>query len=128
MADVYLTTNSGFAASDVILRTSAISVAAAPAGGTLRRHQGKSTGPDRQVQRFVNFQWTFTATIAGTTSTPLARRPPRPTITSGQLHAATTTRTVGVHVTGQLATTSRVNPPMARMWPDDDDDLLVLLL
>lgn len=74
MPDVYLTTNVGFLASDVILRTSAVTVEAeeAPAGGNLRRHQGKSTGVDRQIQRFINFRWRFIATVDGELS-PLSR-------------------------------------------------------
>ena len=130
MADLYLTTNAGYGATDILLRTSTLTTeTTTPAGGNLRRHLGKSTGPDRQVQRFINFRWRFTATVGGETyAMPSRIASPNLNPAVAFIHGSTTMTAGGLKVTGRLAATTRVNPPTARMWPDDEDDLLVLLL
>lgn len=122
MADVFLTTNVGFAASDVILRPSRV-----VKGGTLRRHMGNSAGQPRQIQRFIRYRWHLTVTVTGQIVAPVATEPP-PITATVTLGAPTRIRTHRLALAGHITTSTRPRSPGVRLLNlDEEDDLLLLL-
>ena len=128
--DIYLCPAS-HGATDIDLRTATPCGAAeqtSPAGGNLRRHQGKSTGADKHVQRFINFRWTFTVTVDGSTSTRTRTAPPHLAVTGGHVRGGSAVRTRHtLRVAAQItATPAHIRPCAPRTWVDDEDELLLL--
>lgn len=130
MADVYLTSNSGFAAADVILRTSAVTVAAAAGGPVARARRRGSVGwdnppPRPEPRRSVAL--TLPVALAGSVD---VRADVVPHVV---VHPAVSTRvreTIEVVVDGAALLTAQLTltPAISGRVDDHDEDDLILLL